>query len=116
MSMRDFVDFAKKTLVLITVVGYALYAIAMLAYAFNFEPAVALFSRSQPFFMFALPISGILAFAVVALLETLSPATKDESGKVEFKAFGLTFSGPAGPVTLWIAVYLTIVASAHLVK
>jgi hypothetical protein len=63
--------------------------------------------------MFGLPISAVTAFAVVSLLEQLAPAT---SGKMEFKAFGLHFSGPAGPVTLWVVVYLVLVASMKIVE
>ena len=116
MSMQSFVEGSKKALVVISVAGVAFYALAMLAYALNFPPAVELLSLSPPSFMFGLPISGLIAFAIVALLDTLSPATKDASGKLEFKAFGLTFSGPAGPVTLWIAVYLTLVGSIQWVQ
>jgi hypothetical protein len=116
MSMQSFVEGSKKCLVIISIAGIAFYALVMLAYSFGFNPSHELLSSGPASYMFGLPISGVVAFAVVALLDTLSPASKDASGKLEFKAFGLTFSGPAGPVTLWIAVYLTLVASMQIVK
>jgi len=93
----------------------AIYALAMLANAFHCPFFKNLFKDGTERFMFGLPISGVVAFAIVALLDTIFPATKDSSGKLEFKAFGLTFSGPAGHVTLWIAVYLTLVSSIRII-
>jgi len=116
MSMQSFVETAKKCLVVISVAGIAFYAVVMLTYSFGFSPSRELLSSGPAPYMFGLPISGVIAFAVVALLDTLSPPSRDASGKLEFKAFGLTFSGPAGPVTLWIAVYLTLIASMQIVK
>jgi hypothetical protein len=40
---------------------------------------------------------------------------KDVASKVSFKAFGLEFSGPAGPVTLWVLCYLALVGSVRLI-
>jgi len=116
MSMQSFVNGTKKVLVFISIVGIAFYALAMLTYSFGFAPSRELLSSGPASYMFGLPISGVVAFAVVALLDTLSPAATGTPGKLEFKAFGLTFSGPAGPVTLWIAVYLTLIASMQIVK
>ena len=115
MSMKNFVDATKKCVVVISVAGVAFYALALLGYALGVAPAEALLKTGKPSYMFGLPISAAIAFAIVALLDTLAPASTDTSGKLEFKAFGLTFSGPAGPVTLWISVYLTLIASMQIV-
>ena len=116
MSMQGFVDLAKKCLIVVLVSGIVFYALIMLSYSLGFTPASILLKSAPASYMFGLPISAIVAFGIVALLDTLAPAGKDASGKLEFKAFGLTFSGPAGPVTLWVAVYLTLVGSMQIVK
>ncbi len=116
MTVREFVQRANQTLVVLAIVGVVIYALMMLAYVFKWEPVHTLLSTPPAFFMFGLPISGVVAFAIVALLDALSPAKQDEKGLLAFDAFGMAFSGPAGPVTLWIAVYLTLVASMRLVK
>jgi hypothetical protein len=99
------------------VLGIFIYAVFMLLYALGWsETATKLMTSGDPSYMFGLPISGVTAFAIVSLLERIAPSTKDPSGKLEFKAFGLTFSGPAGPVTLWIVVYLVLVTSMRIAK
>lgn len=111
--MDKFINAAKQGVIAILLVGILLYAVFVLLYALGGPPfVVALMTSTKPIYMFALPICALTAFAVVCLLEQLAPS---ESGKMEFKAFGLTFSGPAGPVTLWVVVYLVLVASIKLV-
>jgi hypothetical protein len=62
---------------------------------------------------FEIPMSGIVAFAIVSLLR--SP-TNDSDDPLTFTAFNLEFSGPVAPTTLWVVVYLTIVVSFKLLK
>jgi hypothetical protein len=112
-----FIKIIRGILVSVLVIGIFVYALFMLLYALGWsETAKRLMTSGDPAYMFGLPTSGVTAFAVVSLLETLSPTSTDQSGKMEFKAFGLTFSGPAGPVTLWVTVYLVLIASMRLVK
>lgn len=114
--MEDFVNVSKKGLVAVLILGIMFYALAMFAFALRFQPAVDLLTSASGPYTFGLPICAVAAFGVVALLDTLTPAGQADGSKLEFKAFGLTFSGPAGPVTLWIAVYLTLVGSMQLVR
>jgi hypothetical protein len=116
MSMQNFLDLMKQVVVVISVLGVLLYALILLAYAFGNAPAKKLLETGKPSFMFGLPISGAVAFAIVCVLDTVAPATRDDTGKLAFKAFGLAFSGPAGPVTLWVVVYLTLIVSMRLTK
>lgn len=116
MTMKEFVQRANQVLVVLAIGGVVTYAAMMLLYVCGLEPAHTLLATPPAFYMFGLPISGVVAFAIVALLNTVSPAKEDEKGRLAFKAFGLEFSGPAGPVTLWVAVYLTLIASMQLVK
>ncbi len=57
--------------------------------------------------VFGLPIAGGAAFGIVTLFEHLSTARK-EGGTISFKIFNAEFSGPAGPTTLWLACFLTL--------
>ena len=117
MSMDRFIQLTKQGVVVVLVIGLVVYAVLMLLYALDLSAtATKLMTSGKPSYMFGLPISAITAFAIVSILERLAPSAKDEKGKLEFKAFGLTFSGPAGPVTLWVVVYLTLVASMQIVK
>jgi hypothetical protein len=110
--MDRFVDGIKGILIVMLVPGITIYGLFMLVYAFAWsETATKLMKSGDPSYMFGLPISAVAAFGVVALLDRFAPATEDASGKLEFKAFGLTFSGPARPVTLWVIVYLVLIAS-----
>ncbi len=116
MTVREFVQRANQTLVVLAIAGVVIYALMMVAYVFRWGAVYTLLSTPPAFFMFGLPISGVVAFAIVALLEALTSKNTEEKGPLSFKVFGLEFSGPAGPVTLWIAVYVTLVASMRLVE
>jgi hypothetical protein len=143
--LNGFINLARVILVFILVAGIMIYALMMLRYALigPVKRQKTLLASAPPVYMFALPISAVTAFGVVALLMTLAtgkpsyentrsadaasavsppaqPANKDkdkekDAEKLTFKAFNLEFSGPAGPVTLWIVIYLTLVASIRIV-
>ena len=57
-----------------------------------------------------LPSAAVGAFGVVALLLHSFPPEKAE-GVVKLKFFGAEFTGPAGPITLWLACFLSFVAA-----
>jgi hypothetical protein len=52
------------------------------------------------------PCSAISAFAIVAALLRAFPPSTGDNGQIELKAFGLEFSGPSGPITLWLICFL----------
>src|SRR4029077_14791600 len=56
-----------------------------------------------------LPSAGIGAFGVVTLLLHSFPPER-LGGVVKLKFFGAEFTGPAGPITLWLACFLSFVA------
>jgi hypothetical protein len=60
------------------------------------------------------PCAAISAFAIVAVLLRAFPPSTDASGQVELKAFGLEFSGPSGPITLWLMCFLGLVFALRL--
>jgi hypothetical protein len=65
----------------------------------------------QPFFLanfivlVGLPVAATVSFAIVVLFYTRF------HGQLEFKVFGLSFSGPGAPVMLWIACLLSFVTA-----
>jgi hypothetical protein len=66
--------------------------------------------QGKTLFNLGLPASAAGAYAVVALLLKLFPPEK-QNGSLKLKAFGLEFTGPAGPITFWIACFLAIVVA-----
>ena len=114
MKAEIFIERMKQGVIALLYLGLFGYALLLGFHAFGWSTPF-LQDKSKAAYLVGLPICGVAAFAIVCVLDRFAPATKDSSGKLEFKAFGLTFSGPAGPVTLWIACYLTLVASMRLV-
>ncbi|MES2148765.1 MAG: hypothetical protein V4508_03135 [Pseudomonadota bacterium] len=115
MTNEEFANAMKQGGVGLFFLGILIYAVLLVAYVFGATSVVALL-HERPAYTFGLPICGAAAFAVVSVLERFAPATEDASGKLEFKAFGLTFSGPAGPITLWVVCYLVLVSSMRIVQ
>ena len=87
----------------------AMVALGLLVYAF--AAAIALFSRewwlreqlrawftAAPAQNVGIPSAAISAFAVVAVLLRTFPPTPGVDGPLGFKAFGLEFTGPSGPI------------------
>lgn len=114
MKFDDFFEIMKQGVVAIFVLGLFAYSLLVAAYAVGHGPAFM--DGTAKAYMFGLPICGIASFAIVSVLERLGRSSESGDGKLEFKAFGLAFTGPAGPVTLWIVCYLTLVVSMKIVK
>jgi hypothetical protein len=106
----------KKGVAALFVLGLLVYALLLALYAVNpsWSPDF-MRNTSKAQYVFGLPLSGITAFAIVCVLERIAPPKAAEDGKLSFKAFGLEFSGPAGPITLWVVCYLALVASMRIV-
>jgi hypothetical protein len=116
MNSEAFFSTLKQGVAALLVLGLLVYAVMLGLYAVNpgWSPEF-MRNPSKGQYIFGLPLSGITAFAIVCVLERISPAQKDKDGTLSFKAFGLEFSGPAGPVTLWVVCYLVLVASMRIV-
>ena len=63
-----------------------------------------------------LPSAAIAAFVIVTVLLRAYPSAPDASGSLAFKAFGLEFSGPSGPVTLWLLCFMGFVLALKLLR
>jgi hypothetical protein len=106
-TMEQFIELMSKAAIVFVLAGLSVYAVILLLSVFQ-VPIIMDLLKSWPAYAYSLPMCGIAAFAIVKLLEFTS------DGTLKFSAFSLEFSGPAGPVTLWIVVYLSLVASIRL--
>jgi hypothetical protein len=71
---------------------------------------------SAPAQNIGLPAAAMAAFAVVAILLRAFPPNADAAGSFSFKAFGLEFTGPSGPITLWLICFLAFVIALKLLR
>jgi hypothetical protein len=55
-----------------------------------------------------IPCATVAAFGIVALLLRMFPPDT-VSGSITIKLFGAEFTGPAGPVTLWLMCFLAFI-------
>lgn len=55
-----------------------------------------------------IPCSALAAFALIGTLWKAFPP-KETGGQLQLKVFGLDFTGPSGPVTLWVVCFLSFV-------
>ncbi len=61
-----------------------------------------------------LPVSAVASFCVVYVLSSFEETDNNE--KLVIEIFDQTFSGPSGPVTLWVFCYLAITTSIALLQ
>jgi hypothetical protein len=102
---------AQSTAVAVLVVGIVVYAFMLFGVWLDWYQFLRPFKsqvEANPGYLIGLPVSAVAAFGIVSVLEI-------GSGKLEFKAFGLDFTGPAGPATLWLVCYLALVGSIGMV-
>ncbi|WP_294332428.1 hypothetical protein [uncultured Sphingomonas sp.] len=98
-------------LIFLSVIAYlfvlAAYLVARAWNGLKWDGLISLVHEAGPTNVFGLPIAAGAAFGIVTLFEHLSSSRK-EAGEISFKIFGAEFSGPAGPTTLWLACFLTL--------
>jgi hypothetical protein len=63
-----------------------------------------------------LPCAAMASFAIVTILLRAFPSSQTANGSLAFKAFGLEFSGPSGPITLWLMCFLGFVIALKLLR
>jgi hypothetical protein len=120
--MDALIEIAPALAVAAVGVGVIGYALAMALAAFVPGAQDSLPGRLRAWFQTApaqnigLPCAAISAFAIVAILLHAFPPTADENGPFSFKAFGLEFSGPSGPITLWLLCFLAFVVALKLLR
>ena len=104
------------TLAMLGLSGYAI-ALALAAFFSRKERSLGAWLRawfaSHPGQNLGIPCAAISAYAIVAAL--LKPSL-DASGQLAFKAFGLEFTGPSGPVTLWLVCFMAFIIAIKLLR
>lgn len=63
-----------------------------------------------------IPTAAISAFAIVAVLLRHFPLESDSDGALAFKLFSMEFSGPSGPIMLWLMCFLGFVAALKILR
>jgi hypothetical protein len=120
--MNPIIENAPSMAVVIVVLGLLAYALALLLATFVGSKPGTLGAHLRAWFMsnpaqhIGIPCSAISAFAIVTvLLQVFKPAEGTDKA-ISFKAFGLVFSGPSGPITLWLLCFLAFVAALRLLR
>jgi hypothetical protein len=102
--------------------GVLVYALAMALAAFvpgaqdSIAGRLRVWFETAPAQNIGLPCTAISAFAIVAILLRAFPPSSNDNGAFSFKAFGLEFSGPSGPITLWLVCFLAFVVALKLLR
>jgi hypothetical protein len=114
------IEYAPAAAIFLVAIGLLGYALALVLATFFSKEANSLGGRLAAWFKAAqaqnlgIPCSAISAFAITAVL--LKAFVPDPSGPLSLKAFGLEFSGPSGPITLWLMCFLGFVAAIRLLR
>lgn len=119
--MEAVVRYSPSLAVIVVTVGVLGYAVALVLAAFFPEALdgrgrqLASWIVKSPTLNLGLPCAAAAAFAIVAALLTVFPIN-GENGHLELKLFGLEFSGPSGPITLWLMCFLGFVFALKLLQ
>jgi hypothetical protein len=119
--MKKIVEFAPSLAIFAVGIGLFGYAVALVLAAFfsGYEGSpgarLAYWFRAAPAQNLGIPCAAVAAFAIVASLLKVFPSS-EEKGQLEFKAFGLEFTGPSGPITLWLMCFSGFVLALKLLR
>ncbi|MGH6934776.1 MAG: hypothetical protein ACRED2_01090 [Methylocella sp.] len=99
--------------------GY-LFALVLAAFLSRTEGSLgarlANWFTSAPAQNLGIPCAAVAAFAIVAVLLNAFPPASNAAGQLAFKAFSLEFSGPSGPITLWLMCFLGFIFALKLLR
>jgi hypothetical protein len=118
--MNRIVGWAPAIAILLTALGLAAYGVALFLATFvasdgSLGADLRKWFLDNPSANVGIPCSAIAAFAVVTALLRVFPAD-DKGGPLKLKAFGLEFTGPSGPITLWLLCFLAFVFAIKLLR
>ena len=120
--MKKLVEYSPSLAIIIVALGLFGYGVALLMAAFfsgeegSIGARLAFWFGAAPAQNLGIPCAAISAFAIVSALLKTFPPSPDEKGQLGFKAFGLEFSGPSGPITLWLMCFLGFVFALKLLR
>ena len=112
LNVEGLVKSLSAAVAVLCVAGLVVHAFLIVARLAGWSIGEEALGSGDPYVVYAVPISAVAAFGIVVLLN-LATASK-EVDNLSFKAFGLEFSGPAAPVTLWVVVFLALVLAVRL--
>lgn len=106
MSIENATEIFKIIAIGILIAGILIYGVLIIGIYFlkrwqDVKPIL----ESRPNVCFGLPFSAVASFGIVSLLNSASPSDKE----LAFKAFNLDFTGPAGPVTMWLLCFMAFI-------
>lgn len=119
--MNVLIEIAPSLAIAVVVLGIVAYLIILGFAAFGSGGSNSTADRlrtwvgSAPAQNIGLPAAAMAAFALVAILLHAFP-TANSNGQLSFKAFGLEFTGPSGPITLWFICFLGFVFALRLLR
>ena len=120
--MNRLTEYSPRLAIGFVALGLFGYAVALVLAAFFSGEAgsvgarLAVWFTSAPAQNLGIPCAAISAFAIVASLLKAFPPPSDEKGRLDLKVFGLEFSGPSGPITLWLMCFLGFVIALKLLR
>ena len=121
-TVNKIVEYAPGLAIAAVAIGLFGYAIALMLAAFfsgkegSLGAQLGAWFTTHPAQNLGIPCAAVSAFAIVAVLLSAFPPSSNANGQLEFKAFGLEFSGPSGPITLWLMCFLGFVAALKLLR
>jgi len=120
--IANVVDLAPGIAIIIIMLGILGYGVALLLATFISVKPDSLGASLKAWFMsspaqhIGIPCSAIASFAIVFILLRAFPINKGADDGLMLKAFGLEFSGPSGPITLWLICFLALVFALKLLR
>lgn len=120
--MNTIIEYAPGAAIALVTLGLIGYTLALALASFFSGNAEGLGARLKTWFLSApaqnigIPCSAISSFAIVAVLLRVFNPSSDSSSTLVLKAFGLEFSGPSGPITLWLMCFLGFVIAMKLLR
>jgi hypothetical protein len=120
--MKKLMEYAPALAVATLAIGLFGYVIALMLAAFFSGTEGSLGARLSTWFTSApaqnlgIPCAAVAAFAIVAGFLSAFPPASNANSQFEIKVFGLEFSGPSGPVTLWLMCFLGFIVALKLLR
>ncbi len=110
--------------IVMCLLGLFFYAMALFLAAFASARKGSLGFRLKEWLMsspaqhIGIPCSAVAAFAIVAALLKAFPTPPQTAEKtaLALNAFGMEFTGPSGPITLWLLCFLGFVIALKLLR
>jgi hypothetical protein len=109
-TTKSVIEFLNNVVLCVLVLGAICYAVMLLTTAIS-PASVTSFKEmidNDYRVKIGLPVAAIGCYGIVVFLLRIFPPEQNNAEKLQMKFAGLEFTGPAGPVTLWVVCFLTI--------